>query len=403
MSLGLPAYLVPRSEDSVTLRASHAVGFTCLASAILVALGYQSAAPGSVLWPAMLAPAVAILALWIAARRDTVPASILALVVGAVGLAVYIITFSAAGLLDRDDFSVALPAIALLVVGGPGSGPLTRVLWQLLGYAVSQLTVAVVTLSTGVAQRFDITTVIALTAILAIQLLNHLLRDPLTTAQPRLHRATRDEQVAILRHRIEVRAAALMHDTVLSHLAALGGSTERTVDPQLLSQMATDLQLLRGEEWLDDATMDAGPSAGAWQQSPLFAAVAESRELGLEVDVTGDVAAVTRLRRGTAQTLALAVKQCLVNVLRHSGTSRAEVVVYALDDEVSVMVIDAGRGFVESDSAADRLGIRQSIRRRMESINGSVQVWSTPGRGTSIMLRVPVRESADAGEWAAER
>ena len=252
------------------------------------------------------------------------------------------------------------------------------------------------TLSTGIVQHFDVTTAIVLTAILTIQLLNALLRSPFTTAQPRLHRATREEQVAILRHRIEVRAAALMHDTVLSHLAALGGSTDRTVNPQLLSQMATDLHLLQGEEWLDDATMDAGPSAGAWQQSPLFAAIAESRELGLEVDVTGDLPAVTRLRRGTAQTLALAVKQCLVNVLRHSGTSRAEVVIYALDDEVSVMVIDAGRGFVESEAATDRLGIRQSVRRRMESIGGTVQVWSTPGRGTSIMLRVPVQESADA-------
>jgi len=396
MSLGLPAHLVPRSEDSVTLRASHAVGFTCLVSAILVAVGYQSADPAGTLWPAILAPAVALLSLWLAARSDTVLASILALAVGAAGMGVYIIAFSAAGVLDHDDFSVTLPAIALLVVGGPGRGQLARILWELVGYAVSQLVIAVVTLSTGIVQHFDVTTAIVLTAILTIQLLNALLRSPFTTAQPRLHRATREEQVAILRHRIEVRAAALMHDTVLSHLAALGGSTDRTVNPQLLSQMATDLHLLQGEEWLDDATMDAGPSAGAWQQSPLFAAIAESRELGLEVDVTGDLPAVTRLRRGTAQTLALAVKQCLVNVLRHSGTSRAEVVIYALDDEVSVMVIDAGRGFVESEAATDRLGIRQSVRRRMESIGGTVQVWSTPGRGTSIMLRVPVQESADA-------
>ena len=403
MSLGLPAHLAPHSEVSVTLRASHAAAFTCLASAIVVALGYQSATASGTLWPAMLAPAVAIVALWIAARRDTVSASILALVVGAAAMAVYIVTFASAGVLDQDDFSASLPAIALLLIGGPGTSQLARMLWVLLGYAVSQLVVAAVTLSTGIAQRFDVTTAITLAAVFSIQLLNHLLRGPFTSAQPRLHRATRDEQIAILRHRIEVRAAALMHDTVLSHLAALGGSTGRAVNAQLLDQMATDLQLLQGEEWLDDATTDAGPSTGAWQQSPLFAAIAESRELGLEVDVTGDLAAVARLRRGTAQTLALAVKQCLVNVLRHSGTSRAEVVIYALDDEVSVMVIDAGRGFIEADAARDRLGIRQSIRRRMESIGGAVQVWSTPGRGTSIMLRVPVRDSAEVGEWTVER
>jgi len=403
MSLGLPAHLVSRSEQWVSLRASHAVAFTCLASAVLAAVGYQSADPDGVFWPAMLAPAVAILSLWLAARSDTVAASILALVVGAVGMAVYIVAFSVAGVLEYDDFSVTLPAVALLFVGGPGPNQLVRPLWEVLGYAVSQLVVAAVTVTTGIVQRFDTTTVIVLIAILTIQLLNALLRSPFTTAQPRLHRATREEQIAILRHRIEVRAAALMHDTVLSHLAALGALTDRSVDPQLLRQMATDLELLQGEEWLDDVTTETEPSAGAWQQGPVFAAIAESRELGLEVDVTGDLAAVARLRRSAAQTLALAVKQCLVNVMRHSGTNRAEVVIYALDSEVSVMVIDAGRGFVESETGRDRLGLRQSIRRRMESIGGTVQVWSTPGRGTSIMLRVPVRESADVGERAVGR
>jgi signal transduction histidine kinase len=160
--------------------------------------------------------------------------------------------------------------------------------------------------------------------------------------------------------------------------------------------MEKDLDLLRGDQWLDDATTDVdGPTSAAWQQSPLFAAIAEARELGLEVDVTGDLAAVARLRRGAGQALGLAVKQCLVNVLKHSGTRHAEVVVYVLDDEVSVMVIDAGRGFVEAEAGSDRLGIRQSVRRRMESVGGTVQVWSTPGRGTSIMIRVPVTVDAD--------
>ncbi|MBK4348774.1 sensor histidine kinase [Lacisediminihabitans changchengi] len=396
MSLGLPAHLIPRSEDSVTLRATHAVGITCLVSAVLVAVGYQSIEPGSALWPAMVAPIASIATLLYAARRATVGSSILALAVGALGLAVYIVTFAVAGVLGRDDFSLALPAIALLVVGGPGAGLLARVLWELLGYAISQLVVAAVAIGTDRDLRFDSATVVALAAILLIQLLNLALRSPFTTAQPRLHRATREEQVALLRYRMEVRAAALMHDTVLSHLAALAGSTDPVANPQLLTQIATDLAVLQGDEWLDDVTTDAGgPATAAWQQSPLFAAIAESRKQGLEVDATGDLDAVARLRRSSAQALALAVKQCLVNVLRHSGTRSAEVVVYALDDEVSVMVIDAGRGFVEAEAGSDRLGIRQSVRSRMEAVGGNVQVWSTPGRGTSIMIRVPVASESN--------
>jgi signal transduction histidine kinase len=82
-------------------------------------------------------------------------------------------------------------------------------------------------------------------------------------------------------------------------------------------------------------------------------------------------------------------------VLHHSGTTRAEVAVFDSETEVSVMVIDSGRGFSEADNQPDRLGIRQSVRQRIESIGGSVQIWSAPGRGTSVMIRVPATNSAE--------
>jgi signal transduction histidine kinase len=85
----------------------------------------------------------------------------------------------------------------------------------------------------------------------------------------------------------------------------------------------------------------------------------------------------------------LAVKQCLVNVLRHAQVEHAEVVIIGAEQEISIMVIDSGRGFSEEHVGVDRLGLRQSVRRRIESVGGGVKLWSTPGRGTSIMLRLP--------------
>ena len=61
------------------------------------------------------------------------------------------------------------------------------------------------------------------------------------------------------------------------------------------------------------------------------------------------------------------------------------------------MVIDAGKGFFEAETGADRLGLRQSVRRRIENVGGTVRVWSTPGRGTSVMIRVPAPTSAHDG------
>ncbi len=84
-----------------------------------------------------------------------------------------------------------------------------------------------------------------------------------------------------------------------------------------------------------------------WRRSALLTAVQEARELSLTVDVTGDLGAIGRLTGERDQAVGLAVKQCLVNVLRHAQVSHAEVVIIGSASDVSVMVIDAGRGFSE--------------------------------------------------------
>jgi signal transduction histidine kinase len=66
------------------------------------------------------------------------------------------------------------------------------------------------------------------------------------------------------------------------------------------------------------------------------------------------------------------------------------------------MVVDAGKGFSVAETGADRLGLRQSVRHRIEAVDGEVQVWSTPGRGTSVMIRVPVSGAHGTEDGAAD-
>jgi hypothetical protein len=187
-----------------------------------------------------------------------------------------------------------------------------------------------------------------------------------------------------------VKAAALMHDTVLGHLGAIASAPDGALDPRMRTQIERDLQLLLGEDWLSDETPGvAGELRADWQHSGLFAAIQEGRMLGLEVQTTGELGAVGRLDRQTSIAMGQAVKQCLVNVSKHSGTMFAEVAVYAAGNELCVMVIDSGKGFDEASAPRDRMGLRTSVHQRIEAVGGQAQVWSTPGRGTSIMLRVP--------------
>jgi signal transduction histidine kinase len=181
-----------------------------------------------------------------------------------------------------------------------------------------------------------------------------------------------------------------MHDTVLDHLDALAADPSSTLQPELKRRIENDLEILIGEEWLSDPSPEVDAQVKPdWRRSAMLGAIKEARDLSLQVEVTGDLAAVGRLSRERDVALGLAVKQCLVNVLRHAQVERAEVVIIGSADDVSVMVIDSGRGFSEDLVGADRLGIRQSVRHRIEAVGGDVQLWSTPGRGTSIMIRVP--------------
>ena len=44
---------------------------------------------------------------------------------------------------------------------------------------------------------------------------------------------------------------------------------------------------------------------------------------------------------------------------------------------------------MEAETGSDRLGLRQSVRKRIERLGGSVVIWSRPGAGTSVLLTLP--------------
>ncbi|HEU4849103.1 MAG TPA: ATP-binding protein [Terrimesophilobacter sp.] len=393
MSLGLPAHLAPQALRRSLVAAQRTVSITLLCVALFAALVLQSARVDSMLWPAalvLLAPIGILLLLehdrsgwWLAGY----------LLIG--GFAIYVHALLLVGqpipIVDSDGFSFLAVKVALIMVGGAALGVGPGLAWSTAGYVVAEAAIGVALLQAGLPLHLDAPAFFAyLATMVVIPLVGYVHRRQLG-AQPRLHRAAQDEQVAALRYRIEVKAATLMHDTVLNNLAALADSSGDRLDPTLRRQIQEDVDSLVGEEWLADSSDAVEEKIRLdWQHSGLFTAIQESRLLGLEVDTTGDLAAVGRLDRESSIALGLAVKQCLVNVLKHSGTTYAEVAVYGSDTALSVMVVDNGAGFSEAATGADRLGLRSSVRKRIELLGGQVNVWSTPGRGTSIMIKVPV-------------
>ncbi|MEK7439297.1 MAG: histidine kinase [Chloroflexota bacterium] len=93
-------------------------------------------------------------------------------------------------------------------------------------------------------------------------------------------------------------------------------------------------------------------------------------------------------------------QEALTNVVRHAAASRVLVEMVMLPYAICLRIEDDGKGF-DHNSAANNSGGRQrlgllSMQERAEMIGGSMAVYSTPGQGTSIEIRVPFQTTEES-------
>ncbi len=391
MSQGQSQHVGLLAVNRAFSRFAHVTGYVCLAGGLCEIADYQTAAPTALIWPVLLPLGVTLALLVFLDRWRTTFYSILFLAVG--GVSQYWVSFSLLtafpSVRSSHTLVLSLVAVSLVLVCGPGFVPTSTIIWGVLGYAVGLAASLSAMLVTRAPFSLDVIPLVVVVGLVLVESTDAITRSRRIAVRPELDRAVLDDELSVLRYRTEVRAAALMHDTVLGHLSAIAATVDGALPTRLTAEMQRDLAVLIGEDWLEEPAPSTDDPGTDWRRSALMTAVKEARGLSLTVDVTGDPGAIGRLTTERDQAVGLAVKQCLINVLRHAQVERAEVVIIGSEADVSVMVIDAGRGFSEELIASDRLGLRQSVRRRIESVGGEVTLWSTPGRGTSILIRVP--------------
>jgi ligand-binding sensor domain-containing protein/signal transduction histidine kinase len=96
-----------------------------------------------------------------------------------------------------------------------------------------------------------------------------------------------------------------------------------------------------------------------------------------------------RLPLAVEQAIYRVSQEALANVERHSHARRVDVSLVYHADSAQLSLADDGCGF-DSGVKAQGMGLR-SIRERVSSIHGTVQVQSAPGRGTRILVQVPTK------------
>ena len=126
-----------------------------------------------------------------------------------------------------------------------------------------------------------------------------------------------------------------------------------------------------------------------------LAALAEEMRLNtmvdMEVDLDEALGVAATIDEGHRAQLMQITREALSNAARHSGASRARIVLNLDDDSILRLTVeDNGRGF---EVAAARGGQHQGLvnmRDRTTHMGGQIEIDSAPGAGTRIIVRVPL-------------
>ncbi|WP_085944819.1 ATP-binding protein [Actinoalloteichus spitiensis] len=228
-------------------------------------------------------------------------------------------------------------------------------------------------------------------------------------------RALDEERRARIRSQERAEIAAHLHDSVLQTLALIQKQAEDTKEVRRLAR--SQERQLRG--WLygpsgygrggsggsaagpQSPTGSASPaadptdSASAAPHSPVGRSLSEviaeacgevedTFAIKVQQVVVGDCVLDERIAAAVSAT-----REAVVNAAKHAEVGEVSVYVEVEPSQVEFFVRDRGKGFDQEAVPADRHGVADSIRGRMERNGGSARIRTAPGEGTEVQLRVP--------------
>jgi signal transduction histidine kinase len=193
-----------------------------------------------------------------------------------------------------------------------------------------------------------------------------------------------EHEISAARAREEV--ARTLHDGVLQTLAIV---ERRATDPALARMAREQERDLR--EYLFGVAKAGAAGGGADTDvgPPLRAAAARCEDAfgsRVQVVVADDL---PDLPPDSVAALTGAAAEAMVNAGKHGGASK--VLVYVEPSEgggVFCSVKDDGAGF-DVAATPEGVGLARSIRGRMAEVGGRVEVSSSPGQGTEVVLWLP--------------
>ncbi len=131
-----------------------------------------------------------------------------------------------------------------------------------------------------------------------------------------------------------------------------------------------------------------------WIPAVRFLAEGVSKRANLAIQVEAEIK--ERPPEAVETALYRVVQESLTNAVKHAAARHIWVRAWQENSTLCCSVRDDGRGFDAAATQAGRsprgLGLI-GMRERLHALGGSMQIVSSPGEGTEILLRVPVEDS----------
>ncbi|WP_233265936.1 tetratricopeptide repeat protein [Formosa sp. L2A11] len=83
------------------------------------------------------------------------------------------------------------------------------------------------------------------------------------------------------------------------------------------------------------------------------------------------------------------VQELINNILKHAEATNADVQLTRHQDHLNIVINDNGKGFQKNKKSG--IGLR-NIKERLHKVQGSLEIDSSPGHGTSITIDIPINK-----------
>jgi signal transduction histidine kinase len=193
-----------------------------------------------------------------------------------------------------------------------------------------------------------------------------------------------------------VRIARELHDGIGQQLSAakLNLSAFEQVVPPANKEAFQNLEKLMDDAVREVRTISHNMIPNALLRSGLVSAVrdfinrlAGSSALKIDLHIVGlDKRLDTHVETG----LYRVIQECVSNIIKHAGASQVVIQLILHDNHLNLLIDDNGAGFdTRKINSFEGIGLR-NITSRILYLNGTVDFDSTPGRGTTVIIDIPL-------------